>query len=57
MFTGVRLQLCGSLRAGFALKDSDTNVRILAPKTANLAVAMAEIHKVLLKLGKGDLCC
>ena len=49
----VTLQVCGSVRAGFALKSSDTNIRIIAPKTANLAIVMTEIRDTLLKCGKG----
>lgn len=51
VFIDVTLQVCGSVRSGFALKESDTNIRIVAPKTANLAIVMKGIYDTLLKSG------
>ncbi|XP_067935578.1 terminal uridylyltransferase 4-like [Watersipora subatra] len=47
----LRLQICGSVKAGFALRGSNTNVRIITPKTANLATVMTEIYDALVALG------
>lgn len=51
-FTDVHLQICGSVKTGFALKGSDTNIRIIIPKTGNPAHVMMEILKVVREHGE-----
>ena len=53
--TDVNLELSGSVRAGFALKDSDTNIRIVAPRDSNFLAIFTELHQMLETMGEGKL--
>ena len=53
IYTDVKLELTGSVRDGFALKESDTNIQIVAPKDANFLTVFTEIHKTLQTNGTG----
>ena len=48
----VNLELSGSVRAGFALKESDTNIRIVAPRDSNFLEIFTELYRVLETMGK-----
>lgn len=43
-FAEVELRVCGSVKSRCALKDSDTNIRIVVPDKCNIAKAMMSIH-------------
>ena len=48
----VTLKICGSVHAGFALKQSNPNVRIIVPKSTNRALVTTDIEKILSSTGK-----
>ena len=48
------LKICGSVHAGFALKQSNTNVRIIVPKSTNRALVITDIEKILSSTGKKE---